>query len=120
MLLFEPKRDNSLESLTPAMKAKVLQLLAAMKARGFDPVVFEAKRSQARQNWLYSIGRTRQTWRKPITWTTHSFHLRGNAVDIISKRYGWSNSAFYVVLWQEAHKLGLRTINKEQCHIQLR
>lgn len=118
MTLFEPKRNNSLSSLDADFRLKVIELLHNMQTHDYDPVVFEALRSKARQQWLYSIGRTRQKNRKPVTWTLSSRHLSGKAADIISKSKGWNSPAFFSALKQEAEKLGLRVIPQEQCHVE--
>lgn len=114
----EPIRQTSLATLEPYVADRVQRVLEAMKSRKFDPVVFEAKRTAERQSYLYSIGRTRELHRKPVTWTLKSKHLSGKAVDIISKTRGWNWPAFYDALQEEAAKEGLETIPVERCHIQ--
>jgi LAS superfamily LD-carboxypeptidase LdcB len=116
----EPKRDSSRTSLTPVMQVSVHLLFAAMQAKGYDPVLFETRRSQERQDWLYGIGRTHSMKRKPVTWTHHSEHFTGEAFDVISKSRGWDWLQFYAALGKEARKLGLYQIRQEQCHIQRR
>jgi|GEM_PF-2089402 len=116
----EPARNTSLDALTPEFRSKLQKLIDAMKALGFDPVVFEAKRSLERQKWLYGVGRTHDKGKKPITWTMHSEHLTGNAADVISKKHGWNSVDFYTHLKAEAAEVGLHTIPQEGCHIQLK
>ena len=41
-------------------------------------------RTKERQEYLYSIGRTTELDRKPITWTTKSYHITGKAFDIFA------------------------------------
>jgi len=41
-------------------------------------------RTKERQEYLYSIGRTTELDRKPITWTTNSYHMTGKAFDIFA------------------------------------
>jgi hypothetical protein len=116
----EPKRNGSWEELAEPFKTKVHLLFEAMRARGFDPVIFEGCRTFERQKWLYAIGRTRSLKRKTVTWTLTSKHLKCQAVDVISKKSWWNNPKFYVALRQEAEKLGLYTIYKKEAdHVQL-
>jgi peptidoglycan L-alanyl-D-glutamate endopeptidase CwlK len=114
----EPKRNTDLASLEPFVARRVEKVLAALTERGFDPILFEARRSPDRQQWLYGVGRTHSKHRKPITWTTNSRHLVGKAADIISKSRGWSWGAFYDALDEEAAKVGMRTLKVERCHIE--
>ena len=114
----EPERDSSLESLWQPMGVKVSRVLEEMRSRGYDPVVFEARRSMARQRWLYGVGRTHDLKRKPVTWTMSSRHLVGKAVDIWSKSRGWHWADFFGALQGEGRKVGLRGNVKEQDHLE--
>ncbi len=114
----EPKRDAKLDDLEPYVADRVRQVIDAMRARGFDPVVFETRRSLERQRWLYGVGRTHSLRRKPITWTMFSRHLAGKAADIISRSRGWDWPEFYDALAEEAGDAGLHGIPHEGCHIQ--
>jgi len=116
----EPTREIAISSLVPYVASRVNAVLVAMRARGFDPVVFEARRSQERQDWLYGVGRTHSLNRKPVTWTHNSKHLVGKAADIISKSRLWSWPEFYRALKEEANRAGLSVLNAEQCHIEWR
>ena len=120
----EPKRQMSLDNLRPEFAAKVRLLLAAMRARQYDPVVFESIRTVERQAWLWGVGRTHSLKRKPVSWWAPPFskapHVRGRGVDIISKSTHWGNPKFFLALKQEARKLRLRTISKEGCHVEWR
>lgn len=55
-----------------------------IKAAGINPLVVETYRSQVRQNYLYSIGRTVPG--KKCTWTQSSIHTQRNAVDLVPQR----------------------------------
>jgi len=116
----EPPRCADIDSLWSPFRAKVSALLQAMEERGFDPILFEARRSRERQRWLYGCGRTHHLGRKPVTWTLQSRHLVGKAADIISRSRLWSWPAFYAALKEEAARLGLETISSEGCHVQWR
>lgn len=114
----EPARNRDINSLQRYFKDKIKALLDNMTRLGFDPVIYEAKRSPERQKWLFGVGRTHDTSRKPVTWTLKSEHLTGNAVDIVSHSKLWSNPKFFARLKIEAKKLGLHVIPQEQCHVQ--
>lgn len=122
----EPKRNSNINSLWGPFGERIELLLKRMVNRGFDPMVFEAHRSEARQEWLYGIGRTHSLRRKPVTWTHHSKHLvmldgkpAAKGVDIISKEHGWNSPSFYAALRQEALKIdGLKVLDAEQCHVE--
>lgn len=67
-------------------REKVAAGLRDLEAHGWQPKIIEAIRTPERQQYLYSIGRSR---------TLRSRHLPGPdglsaAVDIIDERYGWS------------------------------
>lgn len=120
----EPKRQTSLNALEPAFAAKVRLLLAAMRRRLYDPIVFEAKRTVERQAWLYGVGRTHSKHRKPVSWFRPPFekapHVQGRAVDIISKKHWWGHAGFFRALKIEANKVGLSVLRVEQCHVEQR
>jgi hypothetical protein len=128
----EPKRDNTLDNLVGYVAARAQRVITRMQARGFDPIVFEGKRSVQRQRWLYGQGRSKlQCIRAGIspaysrsgnivTWTLDSKHLKGKAVDIISKSRGWNWPAFFTALKQEAEREQLHTLSSEQCHLEWR
>jgi RNA polymerase sporulation-specific sigma factor len=114
----EPPINSDINSLTDGFREKIEELLKIMTAQGFDPVIYEALRSNDRQRWLYGIGRTHSLDTKPITWYLHSQHLTGNAVDITSASKGWAWLDFYKALGHEARELGLATITRDKSHVQ--
>jgi hypothetical protein len=114
----EPPRNASIDSLVPFVADRVEDILADMKADGYDAIVYEARRTQERQEWLYSIGRTRQKARKPVTWTLNSLHASGKAVDIISKKRGWDWPEFYLALGVIGLRHQMHQIRAEKCHLQ--
>jgi len=57
-------------------------------------------------------------WRKPVTWTMHSRHIVGKAVDIISGEGGWNDPAFFDALSEEANISGCVVLTMERCHVQ--
>jgi hypothetical protein len=116
----EPTRQTCLDALVPFVAQRVRLVLAEMTASGYDPVIFETRRSQARQVWLYGIGRTHHLSQPPRTWSIHSLHLVGKAVDIYSKSHHWNWDAFFASLAATASRHGLCTIHEEGCHLEWR
>ena len=114
----EPPIQNDMRLLWEPFQKKIEVLLERMKKRGFDPKVFETKRSLDRQKWLYGYGRTHHIGCKPKTWTMKSRHISGKAADIISKSKFWNWPEFFSALRHEAVTLGLEVLDVEQCHVQ--
>ncbi len=69
-----------LDKLHPRFRKKVELFLKEVWDKIF---ITESYRSQERQNYLYSLGRTRK-WRK-VTWTLNSNHTQWLAIDIAFK-----------------------------------
>ncbi len=61
-------------------------LLEGIKDSPFDFGIplYGGLRTKERQEYLYSIGRTTELDRSPITWTTNSYHMTGKAFDIFA------------------------------------
>lgn len=80
--------DRDPEHLHPAFRAKLAKVLEEVAAKTGHPwVIVEGYRSQARQTWLYSQGRTRPgnivTWVKSPRW-----HGTGLAADVAPTKNG--------------------------------
>ena len=73
--------NNSIDSLNPTFRTKFDPWWAEVTAKYPNAVIFEARRSQERQNRLYAQGRTRP-W-KIVTRTLASNHKDWNAVDVV-------------------------------------
>ena len=116
--MIEPKRQSDISALVPYVRDRVKAILAELEDLGFDPMVFEARRSDERQKWLYGIGRTHSLDRKPVSWTLKSKHISGKAVDIISKSKMWIHPKFFAALKKVSKKYGMHTLKKEACHIE--
>jgi hypothetical protein len=116
--MIEPKRETSLLLLEPWVKDEVEAIFAEMRAEGYDPIAFETYRTQARQEWLYGIGRSHDLGKRPVTWTRNSRHRVRKAVDVISKSRWWSWDEFYDALHRIAHKHRMTPISQEACHIE--
>jgi hypothetical protein len=103
----------SADDLEPDFRARLETVLSAMTARGLDPKVFEAGRTQRRQAYLWGQGRldfpTYGREGSQVTWTLTSNHgaYPARAVDVISKSKGWSDQSFFTALGEEAGKAGL-------------
>jgi len=86
-LLGSTPPDNSLDNLDPEFRKKLDQLVDALKARGFEPLIHETYRSEERQNWLYERGRSLPG---PIVTDARDpsghGHGAGKAADIIDGR----------------------------------
>ena len=113
-----PARMNNIELLEPIFREKIRELLRAMKTAGFEPWLFETKRSYERQVWLYAQGRVIEKGKKPVTWTIESKHRSGEAADIIEMAKLWSDPLFFKRLKIEAVKLGLLVLKRESCHVE--
>jgi len=92
-----PVRDMQL--LLPSFRERVELVLERLRARGFDPVVWETYRSPARAKQLVARRRSRVRGL--------SMHCYGAAVDIISESRKWSWPQFFNALGDEAKRLGL-------------
>lgn len=77
-----------------------------IKENGINPLLVETYRSQARQNYLYSQGRTISG--TVITWTLNSIHTLKNAVDVVPQRI--SNGKM-TAIWNSKDKQTLKIIN---------
>jgi len=97
----EPRPQRDVECLAPKFRARVVAMLAALSAAGFDPVISESCRTQERQEWLYGFGRDWDDGRGVVTNAPnelHSWHGYGLAVDVISQQHGWEPSPRF---WQQ-------------------
>lgn len=102
---------KDLDLLAPKLHKAVLQLLLRLTERGFDPIVFETFRDDARQRFLYGFGREYDDGRGVVTKAATAdttWHGFGLAVDIISRKHGWkAPDEFWTALGEECRKLGL-------------
>jgi len=92
---YEINRNPNL--LNKEFAAAIEALFQIMRARGYDPFLWEGYRSPERARYLAGKG----------TGIIRSLHIRGKAVDIISEKDLWSNHEFFTALGEEATKLGL-------------
>lgn len=123
----EPARQTSLDLLWPGFREPFERYLAQIRATfpQFDIRVTETRRTQARQDYLYSIGRTREPMGKIVTHTRNSMHQYGLATDIalIRKRTGQAEWSWKV--WESLYRqvpldpYGLEKLDWEMPHIQI-
>jgi len=71
---------RNIDELTPLAQTACKLFLATCKAKGINIFVTETYRSQDRQNYLYTLGRTRSG--NIVTWTHSSRHTSRRAWDI--------------------------------------
>lgn len=113
-----PQINNDINSLDPQFRKKFDLRRKEVTAKYPNAVVFEARRSQERQDWLYEQGRTRP-W-KVVTRTRTSNHKDGKAVDIVFRNNGKLERAWpYNDLIAMAKKYWIRNLApKELCHFE--
>lgn len=103
--------SNHMDELAPRFRLAVLELLRRLRARGFDPIVFETVRTEERQRFLYGFGREYDDGRGVVTkanTATTTWHGFGLAVDIISATDRWNApDAFWSALTEECNAIGL-------------
>lgn len=105
-------KEDDLDLLLPSFKAKIVTLLSRLKARGFDPVVVDTRRTAAQAAANAAKG----------TGIVDSLHITGAAADIISNAFGRSSAAFNRALAEESLRLGLTSgstfSNNDVAHVQ--
>jgi peptidoglycan LD-endopeptidase CwlK len=119
--------DRDLSKLAPGIRRRVEKVVKAMEARGHDPIVVEAFRTDARQTHLFGFGRKYDDGRGIVTKApdaSRTQHGYGLAVDIISRSKGYNApAAFWAALAEEAERVGmaagLRWKFKDSPHIQV-
>ncbi len=75
---------RDIKELNPLCQILLNKAIKEIKAESINPLVVETYRSQARQDYLYSQGRTIPG--KEVTWTRSSIHTKRNAVDVVPQR----------------------------------
>lgn len=113
-----PVINNDVNSLNPVFRKKFDAWRAEVIAKYPHARVFEARRSQERQNRLYAQWRTRP-W-KIVTRTLESNHRNGNAVDIVFlNNWKLERSWPYWDLIEMAKKYWIENLApRELCHFQ--
>lgn len=93
--------------LSPKAQIACMLFLERCRAEGLDVLITETYRSQKRQNYLYSLGRTRSG--NKVTWTLKSRHTSRRAWDICKNEKGaeYSDSTFFKRCGEIAKSLGI-------------
>ena len=117
-----PPQNRDLNSLHQAFRTPFERWLADVRAAGFTLLVYECRRTRARQAFLYAQGRTRPG--PVVTYTLNSAHLYGLAADMVLTVNGqpdWSEAA-YNRLHQAVPpgRYGLELLNFEKPHLQVK
>ena len=86
---------RDISELTPLAQKACNLFLSCCAEKGLKVCITETYRSQDRQNWLYTQGRTRSG--NIVTWTKNSRHTSRRAWDICQDIKGreYSDSAFF-------------------------
>ena len=98
---------RSIGELTPNAQKACNLFIEECKRQGLPVLITETYRSQARQDYLYSQGRTRSG--KKVTWTKSSRHTSRRAWDICKNVKGqeYSDNNFFKKCGAVAEKLGI-------------
>jgi hypothetical protein len=93
--------------LYPAARAQITCTVQRMQKGGWSPRIFETYRSNERQQYLYSYGRTRPGPRVTNAKdASKSMHGSGMAVDIIDAKRHWDHPRFFHWLMIHAESCG--------------
>jgi peptidoglycan LD-endopeptidase CwlK len=118
----EPVACRDLNQLDPTFRHKLEAVIADLAGQGIHLLVTETYRSQARQDYLYSLGRTRKG--NIVTWTTHSNHTGRKAADVcflVHKKATYTGPWKFVGKVAAAHGLtwGGNWKNPDKPHLEL-
>jgi len=117
--LADPARPSrSLEGVHPELIQRMERVVDRMwNEHGHRVELVEGYRTQARQDHLYTQGRSRPG--QVVTWTRNSAHTRGHAVDV-KVNGGWSDLEAFKRLQVIANEEGLRTLGmRDAGHMEL-
>lgn len=92
--------------LAPGFRAALQRVFVRLRHGGFDPVIAESLRTDARQRYLFGFGREYDDGRGEVTESAdcaHTWHCYGLAADVISIAHGWDSEAFFEALGAAAH-----------------
>lgn len=96
---------RDIAELTPLAQKACNLFMAKCKAAGYDIFITETYRSQERQNYLYSLGRTRPG--NIVTWTKNSRHTNRRAWDIATRGGNLYDESVLRKCGEIAKKLGI-------------
>lgn len=105
-------------ALEPTLQARLARVVSRMHDEyGRDVAVVEGVRSQERQDYLYEQGRSRPG--AVVTWTRHSQHTLGRAVDVTVDG-SYDDPEAFRLLAQVAAEEGLHTLGaRDPGHLEL-
>jgi len=91
MYILSKRSKNRLKGVVPVL---IQIIIEALKTSPYDFGIpaYGGRRSSEDQAYLYSIGRTIELHKDPITWTLDSYHITGKAFDIfayVNGRASW-------------------------------
>lgn len=102
---------TDLSVCAPRFAQAVRSAIAEMERAGFDPIVSETLRTDARESYLHGFGRLYDDGRGIVTNADNaheSWHGYGLAADLISRAHQWGAPAsFWQALGVAAHDEGL-------------
>lgn len=101
------KTCRDISELTEQAQKACNLFMDKCKAKGLNVLITETYRSQARQNYLYEQGRSREG--KIVTWTKNSRHTSRRAWDVCKNAKGqeYSDSNFFKQCGDVAAELGI-------------
>ncbi len=116
--LDRPVRDPEMARLAPELRARLERVIGRMRGEfGHDVQVVEGWRSAARQDHLFTQGRTRPG--PVVTWTRDSAHEVGRAADLMVNG-GYGDLEAYRTLQRVAREEGLVTLGlRDPGHVEL-
>lgn len=100
-------RTDSLDQLNAKTREAALLFLQIAEDEGLEVVITETYRSQERQEYLYTLGRTAEG--NVVTWTKNSEHTKRSAFDIAKNVIGeeYSDRDFFRKAAEIGKRIGL-------------
>lgn len=106
--LFAAQPCASLDVYPPGVRAQVDCVLGRLQKGGWNYRVYETYRSNRRQRYLYSYGRTRPGPRVTNVATAQTgMHFWGLGIDIIHRDKLWNHERFFYWLGQHYEACGM-------------
>lgn len=127
----EPARDSDPGSLHPVFRAIFYKLTQRFANEGLPFRLFEGRRSEERQAWLYASGRPQIPGGRegPIVTKAapglsyHQYGLAGDFVLFIDGKWSWDTSKVNAEKWRRLQELGvelgLEPLSFELPHLQV-
>jgi len=111
--------QDHMDRLRPTFAYRLGRLVQACEDHGYEVRLVEGYRTQQRQSYLYSIGRTVDRHKPVVTDTLRSKHSVGEAMDICERRRGYSDAGFFRFVAEAAKRYGLKTLPWDKGHVEL-